>query len=146
MDGMPEITSPEKAQQRSDDQAARVSQRPSWAGVDQDLSRRPGVPHMRNPPQPFANTRFPPERQENEPAVPKHNRPNKPFPPVFGTSTPLKGISGAVRRAAYQLPDHRPSHWLMLMLGDRIEFWGRRAKRVLPAAAAIATIGYLVRR
>jgi hypothetical protein len=146
MDGMPEVTTPQRAQQRSAKQSVQPPRRPEWAGVDQDLSRRPGVPHMRTDPQPFPNTRFPPERQAGEPAVPKHNRPNKPFPPVFGTSTPLKGVSGAVRRAAYKLPDHYPSHWLLLMLGDRIESWGTRAKRVLPAAAAVALIGYIARR
>src|SRR6266850_7884304 len=39
-----------------------------------------------------------------------------------------------------------PSHWVLLMLGDRIELWGRRAKRVLPAMAALALIRYIVRR
>ena len=146
MDEMPEITSPQAAQKRSADQAAQPQRRPPWAGVDQDLSRRPGVPHMRTDPQPFPNTRFPPERQPGEPAVPKHNRPNKPFPLVFGTSTPLRGLSGAVRRAAYRLPDHYPSHWFLLMVGDRIESWGTRAKRVLPAFAALAALGYVVRR
>ena len=146
MDGMPEITTPERAQQRSAYQAVQTPRRPGWAGVDQDLSRRPGVPHMRRDPQPFPNTRFPPERQAAESTVPKHNRPNKPFPPVYGTTCPLKGLSGAVRRAAYQLPDHYPSHWLLMMLGDRIESWGTRAKRVLPAAAAIALLSYIARR
>jgi len=146
MDGMPDITSAESAQRRSAERAAQVPQRPSWAGVDQDPSRRPGVPHMRADPQPFPNTQFPPERQSNEPAVPKHNRPNKPFPPVYGTSTPLRGLSGAVRRAAYQLPDHYPSHWMLMMLGDRIESWGTRAKRVLPVAAAVGLIAYIARR
>jgi len=141
-----DVTNPETAQQRPAYQAVEVPRRPPWAGVDQDLSRRPGVPHMRRDPRPFPNTRFPPEKQPGEPAVPKHNRPNKPFPPVFGTSTPLKGVSGAVRRAAYQLPDHDPTHWFLLMLGDRIESWGTRAKRVLPAVAALALLGYTVRR
>ena len=62
--------------------------------------------------------------------------PNKPMPPVFGTSTPLKGVSGMVRRMAYALPDHAPSHWLLLMLGDRVESWGVRATRTLPVTFA----------
>jgi hypothetical protein len=65
---------------------------------------------------------------------------------VFGTSTPLKGLSGAIRRAAYQLPDHYPSHWMLLMLGDRVDSWGTRARRVLPVAAAMAIVGYIARR
>jgi hypothetical protein len=101
---------------------------------------------MRTDPQPFPNTRFPPQRQAGEPAVPKHNRPNKPFPPVFGTSTPLKGVSGAVRRATYRLPDHYRGIGFFLMLGDRIESWGKRATRVLPALAAVALIRYIARR
>ena len=60
-----------------------------------------GVPHEARDPKPFPNTIFPPERQPGEPAAPMHGRPNKRMPPVFGTSTPLRGLSGAVRRMAY---------------------------------------------
>ena len=127
----PESTDVETGRRRSASQAAQPVRRPSFADVDLDPARRPGALRTREP-KPFPNTRFPPERQQGQPAVPRHNRPDKPMPPVFGTATPLHGLSGMVRRAAYDLPDHDPSHWLLLMLGDRVESWGTRATRLLP--------------
>ena len=41
-------------------------------------------------------------------------------PAVFGTPAPPSGVSGMVRRAAFTLSELRFSHWLLLMLADRI--------------------------
>jgi hypothetical protein len=42
--------------------------------------------------------------------------------PVFGTSTPLRGLSGAVRRLAYaRWSEGRAAHWLVLVAADRID-------------------------
>jgi hypothetical protein len=67
------------------------------------------------------------------------------MPPVFGTSTPLSGVSGAVRRLAYRLPDHAPSHWMLLMLGDRIESWGVRTRRMAMVALPLVAVGLCIR-
>ncbi len=142
MNPTPEVTTPERVQQQAGYQSLQPVQRPEYWGVDLDPSRRPGVPMMRDP-QPWPNTRFPPEQQPGESAVPKHGRPNKPMPPVFGTATPLKGLSGVVRKLAYKLPDHYPSHWLLKMFGDRVDFWTYRARRLLPVVAPLAVLGFL---
>jgi hypothetical protein len=144
MNPTPEISTAEKIQQRSATQSVQPPRRPGWADVDLDLARRPGVPHEREP-KPFPNTIFPPERQPGEPAAPMHGRPNKRMPPVFGTSTPLRGVSGVVRRMAYALPDHYPSHWLLKMLGDRVDLWETRVRRVLPIALPLALLGLAFR-
>lgn len=40
--------------------------------------------------------------------------------PVFGTSTPPKGISGAMRKYAYRkYSEGRAAHWLVLIAADR---------------------------
>ncbi len=39
---------------------------------------------------------------------------------VYGTSTPPKGISGAIRRQAFKKSEGKWSHWLMLLAADRI--------------------------
>jgi hypothetical protein len=67
------------------------------------------------------------------------------MPPVFGTSTPLRGLSGVVRRMAYTLPDHYPSHWLLKMLGDRVEVWETRVRRALPIALPLVFVGLALR-
>jgi hypothetical protein len=97
-------------------------------GVDLDPARRPGVPRERTP-APWPNTRFPPSRQPGKPSVPRHGRPGKPMPPVFGTAVPLRGVSGLVRRAAYRTPDHFMRHWMMLLLADRVDAWETRLRR-----------------
>ncbi len=97
-------------------------------GVDLDPSRRPGVP-KEHAPAPLPNAKFPPERMTARPSVPKHGRPNKQMPPVYGTAVPLRGVSGAIRKAAYAYPDHVARHWLMLLFADRVDVWEHRVRR-----------------
>jgi hypothetical protein len=39
---------------------------------------------------------------------------------VFGTSTPPKGLSGAMRRFAYKYSEATLAHWMGLILADRV--------------------------
>jgi hypothetical protein len=39
---------------------------------------------------------------------------------VFGTSTPPAGVSGALRRRAFDYSENSYAHWLPLMLADRV--------------------------
>jgi hypothetical protein len=41
--------------------------------------------------------------------------------PVFGTACPLRGLSGLVRRYAYGYSEARLAHWVLLVLGDRLD-------------------------
>jgi hypothetical protein len=141
----PVVTSVEAARTREAYQSAQPVTRPAWWGVDRDRARRPGVPMMR-PPAPWPHTRFPPARQQGEPSSPMHGRPNKRPPPVFGTAVPLHGLSGAVRRLAYRYPDHDPAHWLLKMLGDRVDSWSLRARRALPLVVPAVAALLLLRR
>ncbi|EPX55260.1 hypothetical protein D187_009467 [Cystobacter fuscus DSM 2262] len=59
---------------------------------------------------------------------------------------PLHGLSGVVRKLAYRLPDHYPSHWLLMLLGDRVDSWSYHARRYLPFALPLAAALLLVRR
>jgi hypothetical protein len=142
----PEVTNIETIQRRSAFQSMEPVHRPSYWGVDRDPSRRPGVPMMRQDPQPLLNARFPPERQPGQPASPLHGRPNKPMPPVFGTALPLRGLSGAIRRLAYSYPDHKPRHWMLKLLGDRVESWGYRTRKYLPVVLPLAAGAWLLSR
>src|ERR1700704_960158 len=141
----PTQQTPDQVQQKSGYQAIQEPRKPPYAGVDLDPARRPGVPRMRKDPRPWPNTLYPPERQPGEPAVPKHGRPNKPMPPVFGTAVPLHGLSGAIRKLAYRYPDHYPRHWLLKMLGDRVDSWEHRARRIMPVALPLVALGVVAR-
>jgi len=142
MNPTPELATPEEIQEHAGYKSMQPVKRPDYWGVDLDMSRRPGVPMMREP-QPFPNTRYPPERQPGMPASPMHGRTNKQLPPVFGTSTPLRGLSGAIRKLAYSYPDHYPRHWLLKMLGDRVDSWEYRARKALPVVVPFAVLGFL---
>lgn len=96
---------------------------PGW-GVDLDPADRPSHPKLRYAPDATgAHWNFP-ERQpggEHRERSIEHAF----VTPVFGTAQPLSGPSGAVRRLAYRrFSEGRLAHWLLLIVGDRIDAWG----------------------
>lgn len=95
--------------------------------TDLDPSRRPGVPRLR-PAKRWPNAVWPIPHQQGTPSA---HRQGKPVPPVFGTSLPLRGLSGVIRRYAYRFGDDRPARWILLLVGDRVEVWGHRVGRLL---------------
>jgi hypothetical protein len=121
-----------------------TTQRDLSVGVDLDPARRPGVPRERAP-APWPNTRFPPARMQVPPSSPKHNRPGKPMPPVYGTAVPPHGLSGAIRKAAYRYPDHFMRHWTLLLFADRVDSWGTRAGKLLRVVAPLAAVALVAR-
>ncbi len=150
MNDLPEVTSVETIQRRSAYQSMQEVTRPPYWGIDRDPSRRPGNPMVRKDPRPLPNTHFPPEQQQGEPTAPRHGRPNKPMPPVFGTAIPLRGLSGAIRKLAYRYPDHYPRHWLLKLLGDRVDSWEHHWRRyslvALPLVVAAMAMSRASRR
>lgn len=98
---------------------------PGW-GVDLDHADRPAFPKERfDPGVSGAHWRYPDEQQPRtgrEQSI-EHEQ----LPPVFGTAQPLHGVSGAVRRFAYErFSEGRTGHWLLLILGDRLDTAGAR--------------------
>ncbi len=67
--------------------------------------------------------------------------------PVFGTAAPPRGLSGLLRRKAYEIPEHKARHFLLLMGADRVDFLEHTLLPRLPfAAAAVVGASVLVRR
>jgi hypothetical protein len=103
--------------ENSDALRARI---PGW-GADLDPADRPSVPRERFDPS-FAGAHWEhpeqqPERWPRERSV-EHTQ----LPPVFGTTCPPKGLSGAVRKLAYaKYSEGQAAHWLLLMAGDRVD-------------------------
>ncbi len=120
-------------------------QKPPFAGIDLDLSRRPGYQRNR-PPAPWPNARVPPSRQQGTPSAPRHGRPGKPMPPVFSTAVPLRGLAGALRRQAYAYPDHLVRHWLVLLFADRVDSWAHHGKKLAALALPLAALALAGRR
>ena len=90
---------------------------PGW-GADLDPADRPSFPReIRSE---YADRPAPvdqPELQPRERSI-EHAR----LTPVFGTTAPLKGVSGKIRRVAYdRYSEGRAAHWLLLIAADRVE-------------------------
>jgi hypothetical protein len=96
---------------------------PGW-GADLDPADRPSHPKLQYAPDTTgAHWEFPerqPQRQPRERSI-EHAF----VTPVFGTAQPLRGLSGVVRRFAYdRFSEGRLAHWLLLVVGDRIDAYG----------------------
>jgi hypothetical protein len=95
---------------------------PGW-GVDLDPKDRPSVPKLQYRPDGTGARWDFPERQP-ELAPRERSIEHKFLPPVFGTTCPPKGISGLIRRRAYEkYSEGRAAHWLLLIAADRVDAW-----------------------
>lgn len=100
-----------------DELRARI---PGW-GADLDPADRPSgarreVPDIST----GAHWDFP-ERQD-EPWPRERSIEHLMLPPVFGTSCPPRGLSGALRKLAYRRwSEARAAHWLVLLAADRVD-------------------------
>ncbi|RKG98576.1 hypothetical protein [Corallococcus carmarthensis] len=134
---MPQKTPQRPRRAKNGTPKSRAKAKPPQA-VDQDPANRPGVP-METAPKPLAGARVPIALQHADVPVFKHAG-RKQMPPVFGTAQPPKGLSGWIRKAAYAKPDHKPGHWMLLLLADRVDVWEHRLRRSLPWAAPSAAV------
>lgn len=102
---------------------------PYW-GLDRNPEDRPGVPREAPPhPLPGAHWREPTQQPITGRVLTRAglSRPT----PVFSTALPPKGLSGALRRIAYRIPDHRVPHWLLLLFSDRVDVVQSLSSRLL---------------
>ena len=95
---------------------------PGW-GADADPADRPSVPQERFDLESGAHWELPesqPVHGYRERSI-EHER----LTPVFGTAQPLHGLSGRIRRLAYdRYSEGQTAHWLLLVAGDRVESVG----------------------
>jgi hypothetical protein len=103
----------------SDQLRARI---PGW-GVDLNPEDRPSVPKLQlQEDRTGAHWDFPERQPEKWPR--ERSIEHKFLTPVFGTSCPPKGVSGALRRHAYRkYSEGRAAHWLLLLAADRVDAW-----------------------
>ncbi|MBB3083935.1 hypothetical protein [Geodermatophilus sabuli] len=96
---------------------------PGW-GADLDPADRPSHPKLRYAPDTTGAHWDFPERQPE--TWPRERSVEHAFlTPVFGTAQPPRGLSGAIRKLAYRrYSEGRLAHWLLLIVGDRVDAWG----------------------
>lgn len=61
----------------------------------------------------------PEQQSENVEVLHSTERPN--LAAAFGTTLPPSGVSGMIRRAAFNYSENSYAHWLPLMLADRVQ-------------------------
>lgn len=108
-------------------------------GADQNPLERPGVPQESDPPEPLASAHWlEPEPQFNvtTPLVGQGRQ----LTPVFSSAIPARGLSGAIRKVAYRIPDYRARRWLLLMVADRVDVIEHRPGRLLGVMLAVSLL------
>lgn len=110
---------PQKPRLSQDSDQLRASI-PGW-GADLDPADRPSVPRERfDPSLTGAHWESPDQQPEEWPR--ERSVEHTQLPPVFGTTCPPKGLSGAIRKHAYAAySEGQAAHWLLLMAGDRVD-------------------------
>jgi hypothetical protein len=89
-------------------------------GADLDGENRPGVPRDKAP-YIGIETLYPDiERQLSSVKILKSVE-HEQMPPVFGTTCPPKGLSGMLRGFAFRYSEGQFTHWLTLLLADRVD-------------------------
>lgn len=89
-------------------------------GIDADPENEPTYPMKKYTGDDHKRTNWerPPLQPVNIEVLHSNERPN--ITAVFGTSTPPSGLSGAIRRYAFQFSENEYMHWLPLLLADRV--------------------------
>ena len=89
-------------------------------GVDADPKNDPTYPikHRTNEEQKGYSWKRPPQQPINIEVLHSNERPN--VTAVFGTAMPPSGLSGMIRRYAFQYGEGSYGHWLPLILADRV--------------------------
>lgn len=95
------------------------SQVKGW-GVDANPKNDPTYPmkHRNNGEHAGYSWERPPQQQTDVEILHSNERPN--VSAAFGTSTPPSGLSGMIRRFAFNYSENSYGHWLPLMLADRV--------------------------
>ena len=111
---------------------------PGW-GSDKRFERRPGVPRESSP-HPLGNAHWgaPPEQQTERSSL---VGPNRQVTATYSSAVHARGLSGALRRAAYHVPDHKPRRWMMLLIADRVDVLEHNLPKTLLVLLGVGVAG-----
>ena len=93
---------------------------PGW-GIDSNPDNNPTHPIKNYNGADFERLNYerPPQQEVNIEVLHSIERPS--VSTVFGTSTPPRGLSGAIRRFAFKYSESTYAHWVPLVFADRID-------------------------
>lgn len=102
---------------------------PGW-GADLDAADRPAFPREQPGIATGAHWELP--EQQNAHGPRERSVEHERLTPVFGTAQPLRGLAGKVRRYAYATySEGQTAHWLLLVVGDRVDSASAHVKSLL---------------
>lgn len=92
-------------------------------GIDADPANEPTYPMKHYTGDDHKRIRYdrPPLQPQTVEVLHSNERPG--LTAVYGTVAPPSGLSGAIRRYAFQYSEGSWGHWLPLILADRINVW-----------------------
>jgi hypothetical protein len=99
---------------------SRPAGAPDGWGVDMAPENRPGVP-MEARPRPAEGAHGNEPTRQRSDVTHFHRKGLDQLTPVHGTAQPPKGLSGTMRKVAYDIPEHSAMHWMMLLAADRVD-------------------------
>lgn len=95
------------------------AQVPGW-GIDADPENDPTYPMKHRNDGEHAGYEWERPTQQNRQVEILHSNERPNLSATFGTSTPPRGLSGAIRRYAFKYSESSYGHWLPLILADRV--------------------------
>jgi hypothetical protein len=100
--------------------ANTVKDIPGW-GMDADPENDPTYPMKKRNGADYERIHYEkaPQQPVNIPVFHSIERPG--ITRVFGTSTPPSGVSGAIRKFAFRYSEAKATHWMTLVLADRVD-------------------------
>ncbi len=90
-------------------------------GIDADPKTRPGIPMELEPPRPMGAAHWQAPTRQHDPGGILRRKGLPELTPVFGVTIAPRGLSGLMRRMAYEVPEHHTLHWLVLLFADRVD-------------------------
>jgi ferritin-like metal-binding protein YciE len=108
----------------------RTTEHDRGRGVDEMRENRPGVPMAAERPVETGAHWDSPSRQQQRRPHPYSVRRDE-LTPVYGSGPAPRLASGALRRMAYQMPEHHARRWLLLLFADRMDVLEHRVPELM---------------
>ncbi len=107
---------------------------------DSTTGERPGVPQMNEERRPVGHAHWNSTEKQTPLARTLRDATRAELTATFGTGQPPRGLSGALRRVAYRLPDYKVKRWALLLFADRIDALEDAAGRMMTTPATWVAI------
>ncbi len=92
-------------------------------GIDEDPRNEPTYPMKNYTGDDHKRLNYQKPKQQTKTIEVLHSNERPSVTSVYGTSVPLSGLSGFIRRLAFRYSESSFGHWFPLIFADRINIW-----------------------